>query len=89
MPELGGLGKTLILAGCFLALAGVALLLVEKALGSGGPFGEWFGQWFGWFGKLPGDISIKRDGFGFYFPLTTGILISIVLSLLVYWISKR
>ena len=85
MPELDGLGKTLILAGCFLALAGVVLLLVEKGAGSGGPLGEWLG----WFGKLPGDISVKRDGFSFYSPLTTSILISIVLSLLVYFMSKR
>ena len=85
MPELDGLGKTLILAGCFLALAGVVLLLVEKGAGSGGPLGEWLG----WFGKLPGDISVKLDGFSFYFPLTTSILISIVLSLLMYFMSKR
>ena len=85
MPEVDGLGKTLILAGCLLALAGVVLLLVEKNAGSGGPPGEWLG----WFGKLPGDISVKRDGFSFYFPLTTSILISIVLSLLVYFMSKR
>lgn len=31
-------------------------------------------------GRLPGDIWIKREGFSFYFPLTTGILISLVLS---------
>ena len=89
MPELDGLGKSLILAGCFLALAGVVLLLVEKVAGSGGPLGEWLGQWLGWFGKLPGDMSVKRDGFSFYFPLTTSILISVVLSLLVYFLSKR
>ena len=85
MPEWDGLGKALILAGCFLALAGVILLLAEKGAGSGGPLNEWFG----WFGKLPGDISVKRDGFSFYFPLTTSILISVVLSLLVYFLSKR
>jgi hypothetical protein len=84
-----GLAKTLILAGCFLALTGVVLLLVERGSGSGGPPGGWLGQWFGWFGKLPGDISIKRDGFSFYFPLATSILISVVLSLLVYFLSKR
>ena len=88
-----GLGKALILAGCFLALAGLILVLVEKGADSGGPMSQWFGQWFGWFGqwfgKLPGDISVKRDGFSFYFPLTTGILVSVVLSLLVYFLSKR
>lgn len=33
-------------------------------------------------GRLPGDIVIERDGFRFYFPLTTSILISLVLSLI-------
>ena len=89
MPEWDGLGKALIVVGGLLALAGVVLLLVEKGAGSEGPLSEWFGQWLGWFGKLPGDISIKRDGFSFYFPLTTGLLISVVLSLLVYLLSKR
>jgi hypothetical protein len=89
MPEWGGLGKTLVLAGSVLALAGLVLLLVDKGAGSGGPSSEWLGQWLGWFGKLPGDISVKRDGFSFYFPLTTSILVSIVLSLLVYCLSKR
>lgn len=85
MPEWDGLGKALILAGGLLALAGVVLLLAGKGEGSGGLLG----QWLGWFGKLPGDISVKRDGFSLYFPLTTGILISIVLSLLAYFLSKR
>jgi hypothetical protein len=89
MPEWDGLGKALIVVGGLLALAGVVFLLVEKGAGSEGPLSEWFGQWLGWFGKLPGDISIKRDGFSLYFPLTTGLLISVVLSLLVYLLSKR
>ena len=89
MPEWDGLGEALIVTGGLLALAGLVLLLVEKGTGSGGPLGEWLG-WDGqWFGKLPGDISVKRDGFSFYFPLTTSILISVVLSLLVYLLSKR
>jgi hypothetical protein len=85
MPEWDGLGKALILAGGLLALAGLAILLLEKGAGSGGPLSDWFG----WVGKLPGDMSVKRDGFSFYFPLTTSILISVVLSLLVYLLSKR
>jgi hypothetical protein len=85
VPEWSGLGKALILAGGLLALAGVAILLVEKSAGSGGLLS----QWLGWFGKLPGDISVQRDGFSFYFPLTTSILTSVVLSLLVYFLSKR
>lgn len=39
-------------------------------------------------GRLPGDIRIERDGFGFYFPLTTGIIISIVITLIL-WIFRR
>ncbi|WP_281951111.1 DUF2905 domain-containing protein [Nitrosophilus kaiyonis] len=39
-------------------------------------------------GKLPGDIYIKKDNFTFYFPITTSILISIVLSLLFYFFSR-
>ena len=36
----------------------------------------------GWLGHLPGDIVIKREGFRLYFPITSMILISIVLSVL-------
>jgi hypothetical protein len=35
-----------------------------------------------WLGKLPGDISIKKDNFSFYFPITTSIIISIILTIL-------
>lgn len=40
------------------------------------------------FGRLPGDIHIERDGFDFYFPITTGLLISALISLLL-WIFRR
>jgi hypothetical protein len=33
------------------------------------------------FGRLPGDIYVKRDSFSFYFPLTTSIILSIILTL--------
>lgn len=39
-------------------------------------------------GQLPGDIHIKRAGFDFYFPLTSSILISLLLSLL-FWIFRK
>jgi hypothetical protein len=39
-------------------------------------------------GRLPGDIHIHRDGFDFYFPLTTGIVISVVVSL-VLWLLRK
>ncbi len=39
-------------------------------------------------GRLPGDIAIERDGFGFYFPWVTLLVISIVLTLLLWWWRK-
>jgi len=39
-------------------------------------------------GHLPGDIHIERKGFSFYFPITTGIIISVVLSIL-FWIFRK
>lgn len=39
-------------------------------------------------GRLPGDIAVKKEGFSYYFPVTTSILISIVLSVLL-WIFRR
>jgi formate hydrogenlyase subunit 3/multisubunit Na+/H+ antiporter MnhD subunit len=40
------------------------------------------------FGRLPGDFHFERDGFSFYFPLTTGLIISVVLSL-VLWLLRK
>ena len=39
-------------------------------------------------GRLPGDFRFERDGFVFYFPLTTSVLVSLVLSLLL-WLLRR
>jgi len=61
------LGKGLILLGLAIAAAGVLLLLSEKV---------------GWIGRLPGDITIRREHFTLHFPLTTCLLISALLSLL-------
>ncbi len=73
MLGLGFLGKMLILLGVFIIIAGVLLLLGEK---------------IPWIGRLPGDLIIKRDRFTFYFPITTSILISIILTLLL-WILRK
>jgi hypothetical protein len=40
------------------------------------------------FGRLPGDIVLERENFRFYFPLTTGVLLSLVASLL-FWLFRR
>ncbi len=39
-------------------------------------------------GHLPGDIYIERKGFNFYFPITTSVIVSVVLSLL-FWIFRK
>jgi hypothetical protein len=39
-------------------------------------------------GHLPGDIVIERDGFSFYFPITTGLLVSAFISALVWLMSR-
>jgi hypothetical protein len=39
-------------------------------------------------GRLPGDIHVEREGFSFYFPITTSIVVSLVLSLIV-WLLRR
>lgn len=39
-------------------------------------------------GRLPGDIHIERENFSFHFPLMTGLVISIVLTLIMWWLRK-
>jgi len=39
-------------------------------------------------GRLPGDIAIHRDGFHFYFPITTSIIVSVVISLILWFLRK-
>ncbi len=67
------IARILIVAGLVLLGAGLLLLLSDK---------------IPWLGKLPGDITIKRDSFTFYFPLATCILISIILSLILWFFRK-
>lgn len=66
-------GKTLI-------LAGIALVLVGLVLSFAGSIP--------WLGRLPGDIHIKKDGFQFYFPIVTCILISLLLTAILYLFRK-
>ena len=61
------LGKLLVIFGIVAVLVGAML---------------WSGIGAGWLGKLPGDIRIERGGSGFYFPIVTCIIISIVVSVL-------
>ena len=47
-----------------------------------------FGNKLHWIGRLPGDIRIERENFRFYFPLTTMILFSVLLTLIVNLLRK-
>ena len=68
------LGKMIILLGAILVAVGMLFVLLGR---TGLPIGH-----------LPGDIIYRRRNFAFYFPLTTSILLSIVLSLLFYFLSR-
>ena len=64
-------------------MVGLGLILVIAGL-----IFWFFGDRLGWFGQLPGDISVERPGFRFYAPITSMIIISIVLSIVLSLISK-
>ena len=64
-----GIGKLLIASGIVLVLVGVAVLAANRVP---------------WLGRLPGDIMIRRDNLTVYIPLASCLLVSAVLSLLVY-----
>jgi hypothetical protein len=77
MPSgLGALGRALLALGAILALLGLLLLAADRFPGLR-------------LGRLPGDIRIQRDGFSFYFPLATSVVLSLVLSLLLWLFGRR
>ena len=39
-------------------------------------------------GRLPGDILVRREGFTFYFPLATSIIVSVVITLIIWWFRR-
>lgn len=74
LPEMA-LGKLLLVSGLALALVGAVL--------------TWAPSLLGWFGRLPGDIRIERENAGFYFPVVSMILVSVVLSILLNLLLRR
>ena len=72
----GSLGKSLIVIGLVIAAVGVLIVLLGR---------------FPAFriGRLPGDIYIEREGWRFYFPIATSIILSIILSLLLWFFRRR
>jgi hypothetical protein len=84
MPDSADLGKLLIGLGLVVAVVGGLVLLADRNPG--------VAHLFSWMGKLPGDMSIRRENFSFFFPLATSIVLSVVLSLVFYllsWIFRR
>ncbi|MBI4775882.1 MAG: DUF2905 domain-containing protein [Deltaproteobacteria bacterium] len=73
MSPLQEFGKSLIILGAVIAVVGLFLVLVPK---------------IPWLGRLPGDILVKKEHYSYYFPLGTCLLISIVLSLIL-WLFRR
>ena len=73
MDNLNILGKILVVTGVILMAVGLVFV---------------FGTKLSWFGRLPGDVIIHKKSFSFYFPLTTCVIISVLLSLF-FWIWSR
>jgi len=74
---LPGIGKILIVIGVFFVALGALLLFADRL-----PFLRSFG-------RLPGDIVYRRGNFTFYFPVVTSLLLSIVLTLLFWFLGRR
>ncbi len=70
---MSGVGRSLVILGLIIVLAGLVICLAGK---------------IPWLGRLPGDISFKREHFSFYFPLGSCLLLSLLLSLLL-WLFRR
>ena len=70
---MAGLGKALIFIGIVFVVFGVIFLLGGK---------------IPWLGHMPGDITIERERFTFYFPLATCLLVSALISLVVYFLRR-
>ena len=67
-----GIGKSLIIIGVIIIAIGAVMTFYDKI-----PF----------LGKLPGDISVEKKNFKFYFPITTSIILSVLATLILYIIN--
>ncbi len=70
------LGKSLILVGAFLVIIGAVIVFRERF------------PLLRYFGRLPGDISVERENFRFFFPVVTSILLSVILSFILWLLRK-
>lgn len=76
MFKLDSFGKVLILLGLAIFFVGLFLVFLKKI-----PF-------LNELGHLPGDIHLQKENFQFYFPITTSIILSVILSLILYLFHK-
>lgn len=67
------MGKLLVVIGVLIAVVGVLM---------------WTGVGRGWLGRLPGDINYSRENFSFHFPIVTCLLVSIVLTVIMWLLRK-
>lgn len=77
MPGLPDIGRGLIFLGVLLVIMGLLFMV-----------GGNLSQRLGGIGRLPGDILIRRGNFTFYFPLATSLLVSLVLTAIL-WLLRR
>jgi len=68
------LGRALIVMGIVLALVGLVLVFVDRVP---------------WIGRLPGDVHVQRGNWTIYVPLGTSIVLSVVLTLVLWLIGRR
>jgi hypothetical protein len=68
------LGRALVVLGVVIAVLGLGLVFFDRVP---------------WIGRLPGDIHVQRGNWTFYFPLGTSILLSILLTLVLWLIGRR
>jgi hypothetical protein len=74
MADIGNLGRTLVVVGLAISALGILFMLSKSV------------PWLR-IGRLPGDIVVEKDGFTFYFPIVTMILISVVATIIFYIIA--
>lgn len=67
-------GKLLVIFGLLIVAVGILLMLVDRVP---------------WVGRLPGDIHIERGNWTFYFPLGTSLLLSVLLTLILWLLGRR
>jgi hypothetical protein len=74
MIDFSNVGRILVVIG--LIIAGIGLVMI-------------FAGKIPWIGRLPGDFFFRGKNFSFYFPLTTGLLISVILTIILWFLNRR